>query len=401
MTTGPEPEAGTPSSRHRAEEAGLGEYLAIVMRHRYLIAGVCVIALAIAFVVTLRTPRWYDSSATILVPKEAGPTGLLGGLAASAFVQQASGLSIPSLAPNRDMFVSVLKSRRIGQAVVDKFGLTERYRARYPEDAIRRLQDLTQIVVTKEGVIVVRIEDTDPRGAAAMANFYVDQLDRLVARFNTGEAGRQRSFVTEQLARAKGDLGAAEEALRAFQEKNRAVVLQDQTRGAIDVAARLKGEIMAAEVQLQVLRNFATDANPEIVVILRRIDQMKRQLAQVEYGENPGRSPGSADRRDFSVPFSRVPEVGLELARYTRDVKVQETLVSLLIQQLEQVKIAEAKDIPVVQVLDPAVPASRHVRPSFMVNLGVAVVASLLAGTLLAFVVEAVRRPRRSQAPPR
>jgi hypothetical protein len=66
----------------------------------------------------------------------------------------------------------------------------------------------------------VRIEDTDPKGAAEMANFYVDQLDRLVARFNTGEAGRQRSFVTEQLARAKGDLGAAEEALRSFQERN-------------------------------------------------------------------------------------------------------------------------------------------------------------------------------------
>jgi uncharacterized protein involved in exopolysaccharide biosynthesis len=395
MNTEPELGEGMPSSRRRAEEAGLSEYLAIVMRHRLLIAGVCAVSLLVAFVVTLRTPRWYDSSATILVPKEAGPAGIFGGLAATAFVQQASGLSVPSLAPNRDMFVSVLKSRRLAQTVVDKFGLTGRYRARYPEDAIRRLQDLTQIVVTKEGVIVVRIEDTDPKVAAEMANFYVDQLDRLVARFNTGEAGRQRSFVTEQLARAKGDLGAAEEALRAFQERNRAVVLQDQTRGAIDVAARLKGEIMAAEVQLQVVRNFATDANPEIVVILRRIDQMKRQLAQVEYGENPSRNPGGADRKDFSVPFSRVPEVGLELARYTREVKVQETLVTLLTQQLEQVKIAEAKDIPVVQVLDPAVPANRHVRPSFMVNLGVTAVASVLGGTLLAFVVEAARRLRR------
>jgi uncharacterized protein involved in exopolysaccharide biosynthesis len=383
--------SGMPSRRPR-EEAGVSEYFAIVMRHRWLIIGVYAIALVIAFVVTLRTPRWYDASASILVPKEAGPTGLLGGLAASAFVQQASGLSVPSLAPNRDMFVSILKSRRIAQTIVDKFALPTRYRARYPEDAIRRLQDLTQIVVTKEGVIVVRIEDTDPKVAAEMANFYVDQLDRLVARFNTGEAGRQRGFVTEQLARAKGDLGAAEEALRSFQERNRAVVLQEQTKGAIDVAARLKGEIMAAEVQLQVLRNFATDANPDIVVISRRIDQMKRQLAQFEYGENPGRSPAGADRRDFSVPFSKVPEVGLELARYTREVKVQETLVSLLTQQLEQARIAEAKDTPVVQVLDPAVPASRHVRPSFMINLGVSGLAGLLAGTLLAFVMEGARR---------
>ena len=41
------------------------------------------------------------------------------------------------------------------------------------------------------------------------------------------------------------------------EERNRAVVLQEQTRGAIEGAARLKGEIIAAEVQLQVTRNFA------------------------------------------------------------------------------------------------------------------------------------------------
>ena len=78
------------SSRRPREEAGVSEYLAVVMRHRWLIIGVYAIALVIAFVVTLRTPRWYDASASILVPKEAGPTGLLGGLAASAFVQQAA-----------------------------------------------------------------------------------------------------------------------------------------------------------------------------------------------------------------------------------------------------------------------------------------------------------------------
>jgi uncharacterized protein involved in exopolysaccharide biosynthesis len=87
-----------PSSRRRAEEAGLSEYLAIVMRHRLLIAGVCAVSLLVAFVVTLRTPRWYDSSATILVPKEAGPAGILGGLAATAWRRTATCSSASSRA---------------------------------------------------------------------------------------------------------------------------------------------------------------------------------------------------------------------------------------------------------------------------------------------------------------
>src|SRR2546422_9998238 len=221
------------------------------------------------------------------------------------------------------------------------------------EDAVNELHARMSVsaLLERQGLITLRVEDTDSNSAAEMANFFVDQLDRLVSRLGTGEASHQRVFITEQLARAKTSLEGAEETLRRFQERNRAVVLQEQTRGAIEGAARLKGEIMAAEVQLQVTRSFATEANPDIIAIRRRIEEMKRQLANMQYGDDNASvsrpSPPDSDRREIYVPVARVPGVGLELARLTREVKVQETLVSLLTQQLEQAKIAEAKDLPV------------------------------------------------------
>src|SRR5439155_7890563 len=183
-------------------------------------------------------------------------------------------------------------------------------------DAIKRFQNLSMIALSREGVISVRVEDTDPAVAADMANFCLERLDRLVSQYSTGEAGKQRLFLVEQLAHAKVDLDTGEQALRSFQERNRAIVLQEQTRGAIDAAARLKGEIMASEVQLQVMRNFATDANPDLVALRRRIDEMKRQLAQMQYGDELAAAEPMAVRReprDFAVPFARVPGIGLEL----------------------------------------------------------------------------------------
>jgi uncharacterized protein involved in exopolysaccharide biosynthesis len=379
------------------EEEGrsLVDYALVIWRYRWLVLGLCLVTVLTTFVVTVRKPRIYESTATLLTPKEG-----VSGFTVPAPLQQLPGL--PSLTPNRDMTVSILKSRRVAQAVVERFGLQERHRARYLEDAINGLQGVTNISLSSQGVISVKVEDTDPGLAAEMANFYVEQLDRLVAQYGTGEAGRQRVFLTEQVARAKTDLGGAEEALRRFQERNRAIALLDQTRGAIAAAAELKGQIMAAEVQLQVMRNFATEANPEMVALRRRIEEMKRQLAQMQYGEDVARlgSPGPGrDRRDFTVPFPRVPEVGLELARLTRDVKVQETAVSLLTQQLEQVKIAEARDLPIVQVLDRAVPAERHSKPRLRDNLAIAGVTSLFVGIFLAFFLEYLRNlPRRPRA---
>jgi tyrosine-protein kinase Etk/Wzc len=149
---------------------------------------------------------------------------------------------------------------------------------------------------------------------------------------------------------------------------------------------------MASEVQLEVMRNFATDANPEVVKLKRRIEETKRHLAQMQYGTGwtlPGenRNPGEP-RKEIHVPFAQVPELGLELARLTRDMKVQETVYTLLTQQLEQAKIAQARDMPTVQVLDTAVPADRKSKPKITLNMAIAGLTSLFAGVFLAFFLE-------------
>jgi uncharacterized protein involved in exopolysaccharide biosynthesis len=365
---------------------------AAAWRRRWFVGAICATALLVTFAVTKMMPPIYESTATLLAPRETGPGGLLGALPVSGLVQQTPWFGVPSLTPNRDMLVSILRSRTVAQTVVERFRLQESYKTRYLEDAIKKLQNAATISASREGVVAVKVEDTDPRRAAEIANFYVERLDRLVAQYGVGEAGRHRAFLAEQLARSRTQLDTTERALRQFQEKNRAIVLQEQTRGAIEAAARLKGEIMASEVQLQVMRNFATEANPEVLALRRRIDEMNRQLRQMQYGDGLGQQAPGARPRDFTVPFARVPEIGLELARLMREVKVQETLVALLEQQAEQARIAEAKDIPVVRVLDSAVPAERAVRPRLGLNLAVAGLAALIAGLVLSLLRERGQR---------
>ena len=381
-------------------EVDILHYGAVVWRYRWLIVGLCAAAVFTTLVITLQMPKVYEARTTLLVPREGSGGGLLSSIAASGLLQQLPGISVPSLAPNRDVLLSVLKSRILAQAVVERFKLQERYESKFLEDAISALQAAMSVTITPEGVISVKVEETDPVVAADIANFLVEHLDRLMAKFGSGDASRQKMFIAEQLARSKADLEKAEDGLRRFQERNKAIVLSEQTRGAIEAAARLKGEIMASEVQLQVMRNFATDSNPEVISIKRRLDEMKRQLTQMQYGENiDRRASRSGSRGDISVPFAKVPELGLELTRQSRDVKVQETLVALLSQQFEQVRIAEAQDMPLVRVLDRAVPAVRHSKPRLRLNLVIAGVVSLFVGVTLSFFMEYTRNLRSRGVP--
>ena len=308
---------GRSRRRYDDEEVNLLDYWRVVRKHLRLIVVLYVIAVLATMGYSLWLPKIYESTATILAPDERGirGLGLASALATSGVAQAVPGLSIPSLTPQRDMFVSLLKSRTMAQDVVQRFDLQTRYEAQFQSDAIRRLSGMNTVTLSKDGIISVKVEDTDPQLAADMANFYVDSLDRMVTRLEMTEASKQRAFIGERLAQTERELRQAEEALRQFQESHRAIALQEQARGAAEVAAQFKGEIMASEVQLEVMRNFATDANPEVVKFKQRIEEMKRHLWEMQYGKGwvlpaESRNPGEPRMR-FMCPSPRSPNLGL------------------------------------------------------------------------------------------
>jgi len=380
------------------EEINLLDYWRVIWKYRWLTGILCSTSVLAALIFGLLSPKIYESRVTILSPRETGSGGLLSALGAAGIAQQIAGVSIPSLVPNRDLLISVLKSRLIAKDVVERFNLKERYKTIALEEVVEAAKNIPKVSATKEGLIEIKVEDTDPKMAADMANFYVERLDGLVSKFGTTAVSRQRRFISGQLEKTGKELKAAEEELRAFQEKNRAVSIGQQASGAIEAAAGLKGEIVASEVQLQVMRNFATESNPDVIRLTRRIGELKRQLGQAQYSagldlpaltDNPGHP-----QKEIYVPTAKMPKLGLELARLTRDLKVQETVYTLLTQQFEQAKIAEAQDSPVVQVLDRAVPAIYKSKPKIKLNMALAGAVSLFVGIVLTFFLEYMQRQR-------
>jgi len=385
------------------DEINLLDYWRVLKKHGRVILGLVFVSVFVAgfysyFVMT----KIYESKASILAPKESGGggAGLAAALAASGAGQFLGGL-IPGGGTSRDVFVAILKSRTMGQELVDRFRLKEYYKAQFAEDAIKGLQGATDISISKEGVISVKVEDKDPKLAADIANGYVTTLDRLFAKLGTTDASRQRAFIVERLEKTEKALRQAEETLRRFQENNKAIVMQEQAKGAIEEAARVKGQIVAAEAQLEFLRSFSTEGNPQVLAQKRQIEELKRQLAQMQYGRGmdlPAESTNPGEpRREFHVPFTKVPELGMELVRLMREVKVQETVFNLLTAQFEQAKINEARDMPTVQVLDRAVPAERKSKPKTVLNMAIAGALSLFLAIFLAFFLEYVERIRKQE----
>ncbi len=374
------------------DDIDLLEYWRVVWRRRVLIGGLFVLAVILATGWTLFMPKVYESTVTIFPPMDSGSSG--GGMAAAASALGGGGLGIGlggMSATPVDLFVAMLKSKTLGEMVASQLELARVFGVDTEEDAGQILEGSTKVSTSSEKVIKITVEARDPQLAADIANAYPVALNQLNQKVSINKAGQHRQFLAKRTAEAKIDLDKAEGALADFQTRNKTVSLDQQASGALKAAADIQGRISATEVQLQVLQGFATPNNPDVVKLKLELEELRQQLYTLESGKGgKGMLPG--DR--LHPAFVTVPSLGMEYARLLREFKVQETVYTMLASQLEQAEITEARDMPTVQVLDPAKPAKKESRPSMKLNVMLAGILALCVGVFLAFVMEYFQKVR-------
>ncbi len=377
------------------DEVNFLEYWRVIWKRRWLIGGLFMAAVLTALVVSLLMPKIYESTATLLPSldsKEGGGLGALLAASGAAGTAQSLGISLPGTpATPTDLFVAMLKSRILADAVIQRFDLRRYYEVKTMQEARKALEGDTTIKVTKEKVVQITVASKDPQLAADIANFYVSHLDHLNRTLNVSKASHNRAFIEKRLAETHTNLVRAEEALKEFQTHNKTVAVEAQSKAMIEAAATIQGQITAQEVQLQVMSTYLSPDNPEVARVRSSIEELRKQLMLLESGKGgKGMLPG--DR--LHPAMITVPSLALEYGRLLREVKVQETLYTLLASQLEQARLAEARDTPTVQVLDPAIPAEKKSRPSIRLNMMIAGVLALFVGIFLAFFLDYLARVR-------
>lgn len=386
---------------HPADQSvTLFDYWDVLVARRKVIAGFFLVGTALTLVISLLLPKIYESTSSVLPQLESKEGGMLAALLSSPAaggMAQNLGVGLPGLPTTpTDVFVSILKSRLMADEVIKKFDLMNRYREKTMVDTRKELEDHLRITVTKEKVIKVSVEDEDPQVAADMANFYVANLDRLNRTVTVSKAGQNRAFLERRLGETVESMAKAEEALRDFQAKNKTVAVEAQAKVMIEAAAMIQGQITAQEVQMQVMGGYLSPDNPDLARIRSNVDELKKQLAIMGSGKD-AKGLLSTDR--LHPAMVAVPDLALQFGRLFRQVKVQETLFTLLTSQHEQAKIAEARDTPTVQVLDPAIPADKRTRPRVLLNTAIAGVLALITGTLVAYFLDYRARVRRMSTP--
>jgi len=245
----------------------------------------------------------------------------------------------------------------------------------------------------KSGVITLTVTDNDPVRARDIAQGYLDELNQLVNRTNTSSAHQERLFIEKRLQSVKNDLEQAQQRLSEFSSNHSTIDIKEQTRAMVDADSRLQAQLIVEQAGLDSLRQTYGDENVRVRSAEARIGVMESEIAKMSGSSkalpanfsntSEDESSGSHTGGEYP-PLRQLPRLAVPYANLYREVQVQESVYELLTQQYEMARIQEAKDVPVVSVIDaPGVPEKKSFPPRLLLALIVAGISVFAASVLL------------------
>lgn len=354
------------------------DYLLVIAKHKKMILLTTFGAAVIAAIISLILPNIYTAR-TMIIPSDDDKSAMGALMAQMGGLASLAGGTIGAKTTG-DLYVTMLKSETVKDPIIDRFKMLEVYKVKYRADAYKYLNLNSSISLgKKDGVITIAIKDKDPKRAADLANAYIEELGKLASGLNMAGAGNNRIFLEKRIAEARADLNRAEDALKVFQTRNKAISVTDQAQATIAGVAQLRAQLAVKEVELASLQRQFTDSSQEVKATKAMVASLRAQIAGLE-----GKGGGSS-----SIPnVGNMPQLGQEYLRLMRDFKIQEAVLEMLTKQYEVAKVSEVKDVAPFQILQKAKVPEKRSSPKRKQMVLYAAVTGLLLSIMYAFAKE-------------
>lgn len=390
--------AGEPPPR-----AHIYDYLIVLARHRWTLLSFLVLGTIAVAIYTSIQPQTFTAGATLMPPEQQK------GVSFTDLIGKGTGLDFQSLGKNSsaEIFVKMLSSRTLSDSLIDRFDLTKRYGLGPGErDRARmRLRGALEASSDREGMIEITYSamtgympsEKEQRDAAVLAadivNTAVELLDRLNREKSVSSARRSREFIGRMKEIKRGEMEKAQQAMLEFQRANKAIALDQQVEASVMALAEIEAQIQKTELELRAAQTELTEVTPQVKILESKLRQLGEQKNRLQSGRS-----GSAP---FALDMSNVPALTKDFATLKLDLQVATQVYTYLEAQYHQEEVQEARDLPIVNALDPAVPPQFRSAPRRTLTLLVALPILLIVGVVGVFIIEGVRRQTQTVDPER
>jgi tyrosine-protein kinase Etk/Wzc len=336
-----------PAFENQPVTLNLSTVVRVLLVRRRLLAAVSVGTALLLFGLSFLLANTFKATALVMPPDHSSSSALsmVGGTSGASAIPSGALAALNMKNPS-DLYVALMLSPLVEDAVIDRFKLGTLYHQTHRSIVRKALEGNTQILADgKSGIISVAVTDRDPQRAADIANGIVTAFEQFSSQLAITDAARRRLFFERQVAETKQTLTTDEDKLRNTSARTGVLEPEGTARAIVGYEEQLQGQLAAKTVELQSLKVYLSDDNPQVQVAEREVSSLRQQADKLAAKSGGGTT-------DYSNAGAST--ASLEYARNLRDVKADETLYELLLKNLEIAKLDEAREGNIIQVVSPA-----------------------------------------------
>lgn len=334
------------------------DYLVLFTKRKKFLIGTTFLFMVLFYlVVYFFVEERFDATATIVPSQDNSISGLastLGGISDLPF--DLGGISSN---PEIGLYNTILYSRSNLERVIEKFNLWEVYNLdkSVPKDVKRAREALFNSINTEEtddGSYVIVVSMPNPELAADVTNDLVEYLNNKIIELKVKKSRNNRIFLGERLREVRRNLKNAEDSLKIFQKQSGMLNPEEQIKGIISVYSQFEQQLIIKEAQKQILQEILSTNSPKIKSLDSEIEFLGKKINELKKdGKN----------NSIFVPYASIPEKAVDYYRYFREVEINGTILQFVLPLYEQAKLEEQKEIPVIQIIDYAIPPEEKSYP--------------------------------------
>ena len=380
----------TPLHALPKKDPHLLDHFTLLAKYKKLVIGLTLTVGVLCLGFTYVMKQEFSATATLLPPEKQNMSGLMSFLTGSGALDLMKGAENPAT----DMFKNVLDSRVLAEIIAQDTRV-KRYFSSW-DTSQKAIVNMVNSVMTSEplrnGLMTVTVDlptrwmpeqaqrDSARVLSAYLANLFVSELDKYNRERLMTTAKTTRIFVEGEYRNRMHQLDSMYALLQDFQQKNKTISLTDQLQAVVTSAAMLAGQVQQLEIQLGVEEKELNSNSLRIQMLRDQLTEARAALAKYNDG----------GVGEYVIALKDVPQLARQLAHFTREVKLLETISAYLRQQVEQERIAEQRDLPSLQVLDTAAMPDKRSSP----RRGQMLLIGLIAGLALSNITVVILRYR-------
>lgn len=341
----------------------LREYIGLLLKRKELVIASFLVVFFVVLVYTFVVPPVYEATAKLLISKDAGTLNPL-------VDKPTSMASLLQGSNDIETHVELIKDRPVISEAIKQLDLRDsKGELLDPEDL---LNSVRVVPLRDTDIIQIRVQNKVPKLAADTANTISERYVAWSQEMNQAEARSVKQFIEEQIAVTKGSLTKVEEELLKYRKKSGSVQLSSEMQVKIDKLAELEIERTKVTIALREFRARLTSGalGSDVTGLTERKKALDAAIAR------------------YNSELKDLPQKELEVARLMRDNKVADATYVMLLEKLNEVKIAEAMKTSSAKIVSPAVVPKDPIKPKKLLNLMMAVIIGLLMGAGAAFLTE-------------